>query len=178
MNRVAKVRTYDIANGEGIRTSIFFSGCEFQCKGCFNAHYWDFNNGDEFSIQFYETCVKSTINDHIRGISVLGGEPLHPKNIQATQALIGLFKRDFPDKDIWLWTGYTLEQLMSNEYMALLPSFDYIDLVLGQVDVLIDGQFIEEQKDLKLKWRGSKNQRVIDMQRSLKEHEVVLYDKL
>ena len=170
MSNYMKIKKYDIANGEGIRTSIFFSGCHFHCKGCFNKEAWDFEKGKFFSIDTYETEIKPSISNHVSGISILGGEPLHHKNISSVVDLILFFKSDFPDKDIWLWTGYTWEELMSiKEYLTPL------EWILPNVDVIVDGQFIEEQKDLDLKWRGSKNQRVIDVKKSLENKEVVLY---
>lgn len=176
MSNIAKIKKYDIANGKGIRTSIFFSGCTHACKGCFNDELWDFNVGESFTLEFYKTKIKPTINEHITGISLLGGEPLHPNNISATADLILLFKSDFQNKDIWLWTGFTWEELMSlingndKEYAQKLNA------ILCNINVLIDGKFIEEQKDITLRWRGSSNQRVIDVQETIKRRKVILYE--
>lgn len=173
MSRVAKVKTFDIANGKGIRTSIFFSGCEHACKGCFNSELWDFNVGEVFSEEFYNREIKPTINGHIEGISIIGGEALHPNNLLATYDLVSWFKKDFPDKTIWLWSGYTLKEVISNPH-------DYMDCIgikiLRLIDVLVDGRFIEEQKDLTLKWCGSRNQRVIDVPKSISQNKVILYE--
>lgn len=181
MSNVTKVKTYDVANGKGIRTSIFFSGCEFACKGCFNKDIWDFNIGEHFDINFYNNKIKPTINEHINGISILGGEPLHPNNIQSTAELVLLFKLDFPDKNIWIWTGFDWETLMTqintiwtddtNKYYTT-----NLKTILYNIDILVDGRFIEEEKDLTLKWRGSKNQRVIDAQKSLHNNKIVLFE--
>lgn len=173
MSKIAKVKAYDIANGKSIRTSIFFSGCEHHCKGCFNSELWDFNVGEEFNREFYETKIKPTINEHIDGISLLGGSPLHPRNIGDTLKLASWFKEDFPNKTIWLWTGYTYEELM--ERCAKGISDDIIGIMVN-IDVLVDGRFIEEQKDLTLKWCGSRNQRVIDVKKTIEKHEIVLYE--
>ena len=172
MAKVASIKHYDIANGEGIRTSIFFSGCEHHCKNCFNSELWSFDVGEEFDYQFYKTKIKPTINEHIAGISILGGEPFHPNNMGALFNLINWFKEDFPDKTIWCWTGYTYENLKNN-YRGLRKSIN--NSIFKKIDVLVDGKFIEEQKDLTLKWKGSKNQRVIDMKETIKQDRIVLY---
>ena len=164
MANYMKIKQYDVANGEGIRTSIFFSGCEFKCKGCFNVEAWGFDAGEPFTRKVYEEQIKPTINEHISGISILGGEPLHTRNIISVYPLMKWFKEDFPNKTIWLWSGYTFEELI----------YDYKN-ILSMTDVLIDGQYIEEQRDLTLKWRGSKNQRVINVQQSLQQNKLVLY---
>ena len=175
MSNYAKIKQWDVANGEGIRTSIFFSGCEFHCRNCFNQDIWDFDVGEPFTREVYETKIKPTINEHIAGISILGGEPMHPRNIEATYRLVNWFKQDFPNKNIWVWSGYTMEDLMYFKPYTNGYQREYVSLALRNIDVLVDGQYIEEQRDLTLKWRGSKNQRVIDVQESLKKSEVVLY---
>ena len=176
MSKIAKIKPFDIANGKGIRTSVFFSGCEHYCKNCFNSDIWDFNVGEEFNREFYETKIKPTINEHIAGLSILGGEPLHHKNLKASYNLVDWFKTDFPDKTIWVWSGYTYEELMRR---CATEKNDDINWIVVNIDVLVDGRFIEEQKDLTLKWCGSRNQRVIDVQKSIYENEgkVVLYEK-
>ena len=172
MSKIASIKHYDIANGEKIRTSIFFSGCEHYCKNCFNSELWDFKVGEEFNREFYETKIKLTINEHIDGISILGGEPMHPNNMGALFNLVNWFKEDFPNKTIWVWTGYTYEDLKNN-YRGLRKSI--YNSVFKKIDVLVDGPFIEEQKDLTLKWCGSKNQRVIDVRKTMQQREIVLY---
>nr|DAZ21232.1 MAG TPA: 4Fe-4S single cluster domain protein [Caudoviricetes sp.] len=175
MSNYVKIKNFSIENGEGIRTSIFFSGCDFFCRGCFNKDIQDFNVGKPFTKEVYENEIKPTINKHIAGISVLGGEPLHPKNLSATFNLLRWFKRDFPNKTIWVWSGYTLEELLSDEYMIKTPSFNMIELILENIDILVDGRFVEKEKDLTLKWRGSKNQRVISVKDTLERGEIVEY---
>ena len=174
MANIAKVKKWDIANGRGIRTSIFFSGCDFHCPGCFNSEIWDFDIGEQFTREFYESVIKPTINEHVSGISLLGGEPLHPKNIRATRQLCEWFKQDFPEKSIWLWTGYLFEEVVTLKPYNGNTTMD-MNVLLDLVDVIIDGQFIGSEKDLTLHWRGSRNQRVIDLQKSLAKHEIVLY---
>lgn len=174
MANIAKVKEWDIANGRGIRTSIFFSGCDFHCPSCFNSEIWYFDIGEQFTREFYESVIKPTINEHVSGISLLGGEPLHPKNIRATRQLCEWFKQDFPEKSIWLWTGYSFEEIVTLKPYNGNTAMD-MNVLLDLVDVIIDGQFIESEKDLTLHWRGSRNQRVIDLQKSLAKHEIVLY---
>ena len=182
MSKIAKVKPYTIENGDGIRVSIFFSGCEHYCKNCFNSELWDFNIGETFSREYYENKIKPLIKDYINGLTILGGEPLHHKNLFATYRLVKWFKNDFPDKTIWLYTGYDFDILNSkyNEY-KYTPFAASADEwltrweIISNVDVLVDGEYIDEQKDLTLKFRGSKNQRVIDVKQSLTQSKMVLY---
>lgn len=157
-----KIRKMDISNGPGVRVSIFVQGCTFHCKNCFNPETHDFNGGKEFDNHTINTILDLCQNDSIRGLSILGGEPLHPKNIEEVTRLAKTFKETYPNKDIWVWTGFHFEDLKEKEI------FHYID-------VLVDGQFDEELKDPRLKWRGSSNQRVIDIKRSLKTKRVEPY---
>lgn len=147
--RYAQIRRMDISNGPGIRVSIFVQGCEFHCKGCFNSSTWDFNGGKEFTNETMDYLF-SLVNIHTAGLSVLGGEPLNPKNVETVLEICRKFKELFPGKSVWLWTGYRLENLDESQKE-----------VLKWVDVLVDGQFIEEFKDFRLKYCGSNNQRVI-----------------
>lgn len=172
MSNYSKIKTFDIANGKGIRTSIFFSGCEHYCKNCFNSELWDFNVGQSFTKEVYESKIKPTMNEHITGISILGGEPLHPNNITATFNLVKWFKEDFPKKTIWLWSGYTWEELTSKSNSNYKINIG----ILNNIDVLVDGKYVDELRDISLKWCGSTNQRVINIQESLKENKIVLYN--
>ena len=180
MGKIAKIKHYDIANGKGIRTSIFFSGCERRCKNCFNSELWDFTVGRPLTSDIYINEIKATINEHIAGISILGGEPMHPRNIDITCDLVCNFKKDFPDKTIWLWSGYTLDELLSKEYNEQLYGFYNINglvrNILKNIDVLVDGRYIDEQRDLRLKWRGPSNQRVINMPETIKHKKIVLLE--
>lgn len=150
----AAIKPLDIANGPGIRVSLFVSGCRRYCPGCFNSEAWDFNYGKEFTV---ETCLeieKLLQNEHVRGLSILGGEPLEVENRTFVTSLCKHVKHHIPSKDIWLWTGYSWEDF------KILSIMQYID-------VLVDGPFIQDQKDLSLYYRGSRNQRVIDVKKSL-----------
>lgn len=172
MSNYFKINKYDTANGEGLRTTIFFTCCEFYCKGCFNKDIWASDVGETFTRDVYENKIKPTITEYTAGISALGGEPLHPNNIVAVGDLVDWFKQDFPNKNIWIWTGYTYEELMDR-----CASDEEGDLkrLLRSIDVLVDGRFELDKRDLTLKWRGSSNQRVIDVQESIKQNKIILY---
>ena len=161
--RYAKIRKMDIANGPGVRLSIFLQGCAFHCKGCFNPETWDFDGGLELTDDVISEVIELCSLDHITGLSILGGEPMHPKNREATLEIAKRFKEKYPKKNIWCWSGFLFDR-------------DLKDLeVLKYIDVLVDGQFVEEKRNPKLKWRGSSNQRVIDVKKSLKKGEIVLF---
>ena len=159
--RYNTIRQTDISNGPGIRVSIFMQGCIFHCKNCFNPDTWDFKAGNEFTDETIEKVLNLCEPSYIKGLSILGGEPMHPKNIEGTTKLAKMFKERFPDKTIWSWTGYTFDDIKDNE-------------VFKYIDVLVDGRFVDELRNPNLKWKGSSNQRVIDVQKSLKKGEVVL----
>ena len=160
--RYHKIRKMDIANGPGVRVSVFLQGCNFHCKGCFNPETWDFDGGLEFDDLVIDEIIELCKEDHITGLSILGGEPMHPDNIDGTIKLARRFKEKYPKKNIWAWSGFLFDNICNKE-------------VLNYIDVLIDGQFVEEKRNPKLKWRGSSNQRVIDVKKSLKKKEIVLY---
>ncbi len=163
--RYHKIRKMDIANGEGIRVSIFMQGCAFHCKNCFNPETWDFNGGLEFTDETIQEILELCDKSHIAGLSILGGEPMHPKNIEGTTKLAKAFKEKFPNKTIWAWSGFLMDKdLMGKE-------------VLKYIDVLVDGQFVEELSSPLLKWKGSSNQRVIDVKESLKKNKIILYEQ-
>lgn len=172
MSNYAKIKKFSIENGVGIRTSVFFSGCPFNCKNCFNKDIQDFNVGKPCGMDMYNE-IAGSMNEHIRGLSILGGSPLCDQNCEDTFTLVKMFKKDFPSKDIWVYTGFTWEQIwLHNDFYSQCRQ-----AILQEIDVLVDGRFIEEEKDLTLKWRGSKNQRVISVQQSLAQKRVVLYDE-
>lgn len=160
--RYNKIRKMDISNGPGVRVSIFMQGCDFHCKACFNPETHDFDGGKEFTQDTIERVLTLCENETIQGLSILGGEPMHPKNIEATTQLAKAFKEKFPNKTIWSWTGYLFDQDLKDTE------------VLKYIDVLVDGQYVEEQRDPKLKYCGSSNQRVIDVVKSLKEGKIVI----
>ena len=151
--RYASIRQLDIANGPGCRVSLFVQGCSFNCPGCFNDVAKDFKGGKEFTKQTLETLFALAEPAHISGLSILGGEPLHPQNREEVLLLASAFKKKYPNKSVWLWTGYLWEDVAD-------------DLLGSGVDVIVDGQFKEDLKDLRLKYRGSSNQRVIAVEKS------------
>ena len=159
--RYNKIRKMDISNGPGVRISIFMQGCAFHCKNCFNPETWDFKGGKEFTDDTINRVLDLVDKEYIAGLSILGGEPMHPSNIEGTTKLAKAFKEKYPDKTLWVWSGFTFEDLSDKE-------------VLKYVDVLVDGQFKTDLFDPRLKWRGSSNQRVIDVKESLKKNKVVL----
>ena len=158
-----KIRKMDISDGPGVRVSIFMQGCSFHCKNCFNPETWDFDNGLEFDDKVIDEIIEIGSKKHIVGLSILGGEPMHPKNIKGTIKLAKKFKKTYPDKNIWVWSGYLFDQVVDKEI------FKYID-------VLVDGQFKNELRNPNLKWRGSSNQRVINVKKSLDKGDIVLYE--
>lgn len=162
--RYNKIRKMDIADGPGVRVSIFMQGCAFNCKNCFNPETHDFNAGKEFTDDTINRVLELCDNDTIRGLSILGGEPMHPKNIEGTTKLAKKFKENFPDKDIWVWSGFLFDKNLKDKE------------VLKYIDVLVDGQYIDELHNPTLKWKGSSNQRVIDVKKSLKSNTIVLVD--
>lgn len=163
--KYAKIRKMDISNGEGVRVSLFVQGCSFHCKNCFNQETWDFNGGKEFTTTEIQKIIELANKDYIAGLSVLGGEPLHNNNVDEVFHIVATFKEKFPNKDIWLWTGFKFEDAIKDSKRKF---------ILRNIDVLIDGQFEEDKKDLTLKWRGSSNQRVIDCKKSLAKNKVIL----
>ena len=159
--RYNKIRKMDISNGPGVRVSIFMQGCTFNCKECFNPETHDFNGGKEFNDNVIQEVLELCKDDSIVGLSILGGEPMHPNNIEGTTKLAKKFKEEYPNKTIWTWTGFLFDRDLKDKE------------VLKYIDVLVDGQFVEELKDPRLKYSGSSNQRVIDVQKSLKENKIV-----
>ena len=155
------VRKMDISNGPGVRVSVFMQGCEFHCKNCFNPETWDFNGGKEFNKGTIDEVLKLCSENYIKGLSILGGEPMHPKNIEATTELAKAFKEKYPNKNIWIWSGFKFDENLKDKE------------VLNYIDVLVDGRYSDELHDPTLKWRGSSNQRVIDVQKSLQEQKIV-----
>ena len=158
-----KIRKMDISNGPGVRVSVFFQGCSFHCKNCFNPETWDFNAGLEFKEEQIEEIIDLCKPDYIAGLSILGGEPMHPKNIANTTKLAKRFKEEYPDKNIWAWSGFLFDRDLKDKE------------VLNYTDVLVDGQYQDELRNPNLKWRGSSNQRVIDVKKTKQKGQIVLY---
>lgn len=160
--RYNKIRKMDISNGPGVRVSIFMQGCSFHCKNCFNPETWDFKSGTEFTDETIDKIIDLANNDYIKGLSILGGEPMHPNNIKGTTKLAKKFKEIYPDKTIWVWSGFLFDRDLKDKE------------VLNYIDVLVDGRYEDELHDFTLKWRGSSNQRVIDVKKTLKNNKIVL----
>lgn len=152
----AVLKKYDVANGPGVRVSLFVSGCRHHCKGCFNSEAWDFDYGNLFGKSTMEEIIEALDKDYIEGFSVLGGEPFEKENKETVFNIIRTVKEHFPNKTIWCYSGSLFEELKET-------SMD----ILSLIDVLVDGEFVEEKKNLRLKFRGSENQRLVDVQKSL-----------
>ena len=162
--RYNKIRKMDIADGPGVRVSIFMQGCAFHCKNCFNPETWSFEDGKEFTDETINRVLELCDNENISGLSILGGEPMHPTNIEGTTKLAKAFKEKFPNKTLWAWSGFLFDKWVKDKEVA------------KYLDVLVDGQYVDEKRNPTLKWCGSENQRVIDVQKSLKEGKVVLFE--
>lgn len=155
----ANIKYCDVANGTGVRTSLFVSGCSHRCKGCFNEVAWDFQYGEAFTGETMETILQACEPDYIRGLTLLGGEPMEPENQRALLPLVEAFKARFPGKDIWCYTGYTYEtDLLAADGRARC---EVTQTLLDQIDILVDGEFKQELLDLTLRFKGSRNQRVL-----------------
>ena len=183
-----EIKDCDIANGDGIRVSLFVSGCNKHCKGCFNPSTWDPSFGKPFTKETYDLLCTMLKKPYIKGLTLLGGDPFFPKNREPISNLLIDLKKDIPEfcnkqKNIWMYSGYTFEEIYDYE----LPELHKLGLiacgssakshVLENIDVLVDGPFIEEQKDLSLKFRGSSNQRIINVKESLKNKKIELLYK-
>ena len=161
--RYGQIRKYDVANGPGIRTSLFITGCPICCKGCFNKAYQDYSAGEVWTKKQEDLIIEYLLLDHVSGLSILGGEPLAQKDDDLLQLLIRVKKQ--AKKDIWLWTGYIYEHMNS-----------YQKNILRYIDILVDGPFILEKKDLNLRFKGSSNQRIIDMKKTVSCSDIVLWN--
>ncbi len=169
---IAELKKTDIANGEGVRVSLFVSGCTRHCKNCFNRVAWDFGYGEPFTPQKEEEVLHALAPDYIAGLSLLGGDPFEPSNQRALLPFVRQVKERYPHKNIWCYTGYTYKDGGIEEPQAQCGQTREL---ISLIDVLVDGQFVEELKDIRLKFRGSSNQRVIDVKRSLERGCIVLY---
>lgn len=167
----ADIRPIDVANGPGVRVSLFVSGCTHHCKECFNPETWDFHYGSPFTDAESDAILNYLKPAHIKGLSVLGGEPFEPENQSAVLDLVRQVRERFPSKDIWCYSGYLFENLRDGKVGS------HSRALLEQLDVLVDGPFVIEQKELSLRFRGSANQRLIDVPESLKTGKVVFWDK-
>ena len=169
----ALIKPRDIANGPGVRVSLFVSGCRRHCKNCFNPETWDFTYGRPFNQQTIDDILGLLAPDYIRGLTVLGGEPFEPENQPAVLELVRQVKARYPDKEIWAFTGNRFDDdLLAKK----LGPWEGTEALLQHIDVLVDGAFVEELKDMGLRFRGSSNQRIIDVKKSLEAGETVLWD--
>ncbi len=168
-----EIKKCDIANGEGVRVSLFVSGCTHHCPGCFNQDTWDFDYGKEYTQETEEEILNALAPDYINGLSLLGGEPFEPQNQAVLVELLRKVKERYPRKNIWCYSGYLFDKELLSESRARC---EYTDEMLSMLDVLVDGRFVETLKDIRLVFRGSSNQRVIDVQKSLEAGEIVLWE--
>ncbi len=183
--RYAQIRSMDISNGEGVGVSLFVQGCPFHCKNCFNSETWDFNGGKEWTEKTKNKFMELIDRPYIKRVSFLGGECLADQNLDEVLKLVKEIRISFPEKTIWLYTGFCWNDIMCSfaGLQADCVVLDKKDIeawekrrkIISNVDVLVDGEYIDEQKDLSLKFKGSKNQRVIDVKQSLAQNKVVLY---
>lgn len=163
--RYNKIRKMDISNGPGVRISIFMQGCAFNCEKCFNPETHNFEGGKEFNDETINRVIELCQNENINGLSILGGEPLHPKNIEGTTRLVKTFKEKLPNKNVWIWSGFSFDTDLKDKE------------VMKYTDVLVDGRYVDKLNNPTLKWRGSENQRVIDVQKSLGNNDIIFYNK-
>ncbi|QUF85672.1 anaerobic ribonucleoside-triphosphate reductase activating protein [Clostridium butyricum] len=162
----SKIKFNDVANGPGLRLSLFTSGCTHHCKGCFQPETWNFKNGEPFTLEKQKYIIEKSKNKYIAGLSLLGGDPLD--NVDGILPLLQEYRKTFAaTKSIWLWTGYLFEEILKDDLKSKVLPF---------IDVIIDGKFEENLKDITLKYKGSTNQRVIDVKKSVDTHTVVLYE--
>ena len=169
----SKINKNDIANGIGIRVTIFVSGCTHHCKGCFNPDTWDFKFGEPFTKDTENEILEALEPSYINGLTLLGGEPMEPVNQLALLPFLERLKQRFPNKTIWCFSGYTFEELTGDSRARCSAT----DKMLGLIDVLVDGEFKEELKDISLRFKGSSNQRIIDLKKSIEKNDVVLWEK-
>ena len=163
------IKNYDIANGLGVRVTLFVSGCTHHCEGCFNEETWSFSSGKPFTKEIEDEIIKLLSPDYIKGLTLLGGEPMEKVNQAALYPFVKRVKEAYPDKNIWCYSGYTLDEITKGRAHT-----DVTDALLGFIDVLVDGEFKKELYSIALKFRGSSNQRVIDLKETLKQGKTVL----
>ncbi|MBQ7744216.1 MAG: anaerobic ribonucleoside-triphosphate reductase activating protein [Ruminococcus sp.] len=167
-----EIKNFDIANGEGVRVSLFVSGCTHHCKNCFNKDTWAFDYGEPFTKETEDKIIKELTPDYISGLSLLGGEPFEPSNQEGLIKLLRRVKAELPDKNIWCYTGYLFDKELLGNSRARC---EYTDEMLSYIDVLVDGEFVQELYSITLQFRGSSNQRIIDVKKSLAEGKVIEY---
>lgn len=166
----ATIKPRDIANGAGVRVSLFVSGCTHHCKGCFNSEAWDFDYGKPFTEETVQYILDCLAPGFISGLTLLGGEPFEPENQKVLVSLLKTVRQEYPDKNVWCYTGYVLESELLSESRARC---NVTDEMLSMIDILVDGRFVEEQKNISLRFRGSENQRIIDLKKTFETGKVV-----
>ena len=164
--RISQIRSQDISNGEGVGIALFVQGCDFHCFNCFNSDTWDFTKGKNWNKEQQDGLLFLLNREYIRRVSILGGEPLHDNNVDDVIYLLEKIREDFPTKKIWIYTGYTWEEAITNSKRAKAISL---------CDVVIDGRYVHDLRDSHLKWRGSSNQRVIDVQKTIQNKDITLW---
>ena len=167
------IKPLDVADGEGVRVSLFVSGCRNRCENCFQPETWDFSYGQPYTVETEDRILKLLEPFYVDGLTLLGGEPFEPENQRTLVQLLHRVRAERPNKTIWCYSGYTLEQMRSDGH----PRCEVTDEMLGLIDVLVDGRFVEAEKDISLKFRGSSNQRIIDVKRTLATGNIELYDE-
>lgn len=168
-----QIKKCDIADGLGVRVSLFVSGCTHHCKGCFQPETWDFDYGELFSNETENEILEALKPDYIKGLTLLGGEPFEPENQKELLPFLKKVRETYPNKDVWCYTGYLMDEELLKPSRARC---EYTDEMLSLIDILVDGEFVEEKRNLMLKFRGSENQRIIDVKKSLKENKIIPYD--
>ena len=172
-----KIEKTSVANGTGVRVVLWVSGCSLHCRGCHNPETWNVNSGKPFDDKAKQELFEALDKPYIQGVTFSGGHPLENENVETVYLLIKEIKEKFPTKDIWLYTGFTLEQIFPT---VVTDDFNfprsYRQSIVEMCDVVVDGKYVEELRDITLKWKGSSNQRVVDTQQSLKEKTIVLYN--
>ena len=168
-----EIKNCDIANGEGVRVTLFVSGCTNRCEGCFQPQTWNFEYGRPFTAQTEEEILRLLAPDYISGLTLLGGEPFEPQNQQALLPFVQRVREQYPNKTIWAFTGFTLEELLTEGFTKRCAATDPL---LSLIDVLVDGRFILARKNISLRFRGSENQRLLDLPASLRSGHPVLWD--
>ena len=166
-----ELKLNDVANGPGVRVSLFVSGCTHHCKGCFNQESWDFNAGKEFTDETMQIILEAMKPDYVKGLTLLGGEPFERVNQQGLLPLLRKMKELYPEKDVWCFTGYLFDKDIMER---MCKEWEETPELISMIDVLVDGEFILDQRNLMLKFKGSENQRTIDVKESLKENKVIL----
>lgn len=170
----ADINQYDVANGLGIRVSLFVSGCTHHCKNCFNKETWDFQYGNPFTEDEIHMILDYLKPSYVSGLSLLGGEPFEPENQEGLLPLVRKVKEVYPEKDIWCYTGYLFDEDICGKMLDHVPETREL---LSYIDILIDGPFVEERKNLKIRFRGSDNQRIIDVKKTREAGKIILWDE-